>query len=115
MFLLWAVGGRRPQQRITGPVAFSPQLMFFVLNYTLTCIAVLEYGLPSNGLPPIEGASKAYCETVSKQALSLIDGMLTIDVGLRYSLEDVIGCQWLRDEDTMAQLRERVFKETPIF
>jgi hypothetical protein len=41
--------------------------------------------------------------------------MLAIDVGLRYSLEDVIGCQWLRDEDTMAQLRERVFKETPIF
>jgi hypothetical protein len=43
-----------------------------------------------------------------------MDGMLTIDVGLRHSLEDVIGCQRLHDEDTLAQLRERVFQDTPI-
>ncbi|XP_046450183.1 ovarian-specific serine/threonine-protein kinase Lok-like [Daphnia pulex] len=69
-----------------------------------------QYGLPSN-----EGAFKAHCETVSEPARSLIDGMMTTDVRLRHSIEEITGCKWFRDEGTLAQLREKIIKDTPIF
>jgi hypothetical protein len=52
---------------------------------------------------------------VSEPARSLIDGMMTTNVRLRHSIEEITGCQWFRDEGTLAQLRERIIKDTPIF
>lgn len=47
------------------------------------------------GRPIVSGSSIAHGETVSESAHSLIDGMLTSDVGLRHSIEEITGCQWL--------------------
>jgi hypothetical protein len=52
---------------------------------------------------------------VSEPARSLIDGMMTTNVRLRHSIEEITGCQWFRDEGTLAQLRERIIKDKPIF
>lgn len=63
----------------------------------------------------VSSLSNAHDETVSETARSLIDSMLTSDVGLRHSIDEITMCQWLLNADTLAKLKAAVFRDALIF